>query len=189
MRPVSSYKREKLFNSNPEDLIRVYSRQHIDAYNTAQLVGHFSGDHKFQDGDGWWEKQYNWMRDEMSKAIPDFTGELPIWAYPKRPLHKGWWKLRPEMIQITAMVPRKRILFSDYELWHLPLNDNPICDTEQEFDEWYDSDKKNPELTWHKCLNICRNDKFNGWIGVSDRIQACVDRIYISEIVEVKYPK
>lgn len=189
MRPVSFYKREKIFNSDPESLIRVYSRQHIDSLSVANKVGYFTGEHKFQDGDGWWESQYNWMRNQMSYHIPNFSGDLPIWAYISRPLHKGWWKLRPEMIQITALIPRKRILLSDYELWHLPLNNGPICETEQEYDEWYDNKKENPETTWYKCLNVLRDDKTKNWLGISDRIQACIDRIYISEIVNVKYPK
>lgn len=191
MRPIPRSKRIALFESHPKSLVRIYSRQHVDALAVAQEKGYFSGEHNHQDFDDMWQKQYNWMRDQMAKSIPNFSGELPMWAYLKRPWHKGWWKLRKDIVMITALVPRERMIFSDYESWHLPLNNGPICDSEIEYDEWYDNTPDaDPSPTWHKCLDICGDDKMNNdWMRPSNMIQACVDRIYINEIITYKYAK
>ncbi|MCK9529518.1 MAG: DUF3841 domain-containing protein [Gammaproteobacteria bacterium] len=197
MRPIPVSRRRALFNASPNQLIRVYSRQHKDAWSKAQDIGYFTGDHGILDIDEetgidfTYHKPYDWMKDQMAKVIPDFSGERPVWAYLKRPLHKGWWKLRPDFIQFTALVPRKRILFSDYELWHHPLNNWPIFETEQEDDEWWDKKPRpDPSYTWHKCLDISQEQNYkNSYCGYTDLIQGCIDRLYVDEIVSIKYNK
>lgn len=198
MRPIPFSKRCALFNAHPEQLIRLYTRQHHLAWEQAQNRGYFTGDHGILDIDEesgidfTFHKPYDWMKDQMAKIVPDFSGERPMWAYPKRPLNKGWWKLRPDFIQFTVLVPRKRILFSDYELWHHPLNNWLISDNEQEDDVWWDMNPKpDPSYTWHKCLDICQDYRKtkNDWFRYTDDIQACVDRIYLHEIVSIKHPK
>lgn len=195
MRPVPVSRRRALFNAAPDDLIRIYTRQHKDAWAKAQERGFFTGDHGILDYDSetgidfTFHKPYDWMKNEMAKVIPNFSGERPMWGYLKRPLHKGWWKLRPDMIQFTALVPRKRILFSDYELWHHPLNNWGIHDTEEEDDAWWEmKPRPDPSNTWYKCLDITQEQNYkNNYWGYTDLIQACIDRIYLGEIVSIKY--
>lgn len=198
MRPIPVSRRRALFNADPNQLIRLYTRQHRSAWAEAQRRGYFTGDHGILDFDEesgidfTFHKQYDWMRNQMAAVVPDFSGERPVWAYPKRPSHKGWWKLRPDMIQFTALVPRKRILFSDYETWHIALNNGVMVDTEVEDDQWWNSNPRpEPSYTWNRCLDITQDfqGKVYEWYAPSDRIQACVDRIYLEEIVSIKYPK
>lgn len=196
MRPIPLSRRQALFNAHPESLIRIYTRQHQNAWEEAQKRGYFTGDHGVLDFDEesgidfTYHKPYDWMKDQMANLVPDFSGERPMWGYLKRPLHKGWWKLRPEMIQFTALVPRKRMVFSDYHLWHHPLNNWPIFETEREDDEWFDMNPRpDPSHTWYKCLDICQDKRNNtDYFGYTDDIQACIDRIYIDEIVSIKIP-
>jgi hypothetical protein len=197
MRPIPVSRRRALFHAPPNQLIRIHTRQHHDAWAVAQKLGYFTGDHGILDYDEnsgidfTYHKPYDWMKNEMSKVIPDFTGERPVWGYLKRPLHKGWYKLRPNMIQFTALVPRKRILFSDYELWHHPLNNWPISETEQDDEAWWETKPRpDPSHTWYKCLDICQEQNYKtNFCGYTDLIQACIDRIYIDEIVKIKNPK
>ena len=199
MRPIPLSRRKALFHAHPDQLIRLYTKQHKTAWQNAQTLGYFSGDHGVFDIDDdtgvdyTYHKPYDWMRDQMAKLIPDFSGERPVWAYPKRPVtHKGWHKLKDDMILFTALVPRKRILFSDYEPWHMALNDWLMCDTEQEDDEWYAMNPRpDPSYSWVKCLDICQDEKAKKYeyYAPTDLTQSCVDRIYLNEIVSVKYPK
>lgn len=198
MRPIPYSKRCALFNANPKQPIRLYTKQHLEALEKAKQIGYFSGDHGVFDIDEetgidfTFHKQYDWMRDQMASVIPNFSGERPIWAYPKRPIiHKGWHKLKPGMVLITALVPRERILFSDYETWHLALNNGLMCDTEQEDDDWWAMNPRpDPSYSWVKCLDICQNERAKkyDWYQPTDLVQACVDRIYFYEIVSIKYP-
>lgn len=198
MRPIPLSRRKALYNAHPDQLIRIYTKQHHQAWEVAQSIGYFTGSHGIDDFDEesgidfTFHKQYDWMKNEMAKVIPDFSGDRPMWAYLKRPPHKGFHKLRPDQIQFTALIPRKRILFSDYETWHMALNNSVMVDTEEEDDEWWNSDPRpDPSYTWHRCLDICQDykGKKHEWYCPSDYIQACIDRIYLDEIVSIKYPK
>ena len=199
MRPIPLSKRKALFNASPDSLIRLYSKQHLIALENAKDRGYFTGEHGVFDIDeitGYdftFHKQYDWMRDQMAQIVPDFSGERPIWAYPKRPVtHKGWHKLKSDMVLVTALVPRKRILFSDYEPWHIALNNGLMCDNEKEDDEWWSmSPRPDPSFSWTRCLDICQDEKAKKyeWFQPTDLIQACVDRLYMNEIVSIKYPK
>ncbi len=179
MRPIPLSKRLALFHANPDDLIRIYTFQHKDAYAVAQQRGYFTGNEDHIED--WLAKPYEWMLNQMPKHIDNFSGDYPIWGYLKRP-HIKEHKKYPNDVLITALVPRKRILFSDHSEWHIPLNDGAICFSEEEFDN-YEGDVRD---TWHHCLDICRSTKGDPWKRGTDYIQACIDRLYITDILKVR---
>ena len=80
------------------------------------------------------------MRDQMADRIKGFSGDYPVWAWLKRPSAKPKpcrYRGTREENRIIALVPRSRILLSDYDLWHNPLNNGPVASSEEEYDEKY----------------------------------------------------
>ncbi len=180
LRPMPLSRREALFRAAPYALIRIHTFQHRDAWAQAQTRGYFTGGATLAK-DAPWPLAYEWMREEMARRVPGFSGDFPVWAYAKRPVGKRKY-MRGDEVLITARVPRRRLLFSDHETWHIPLNGGFISSSEAEDDAW--DVTQDVRITWDRCLDICRPP--SRWLGTNADIQACVDRLYLPEIVSVK---
>jgi hypothetical protein len=187
---------------DPNRAVRVYTFQHRDAYATALRRGYLTGseEHARDDDDEWgWNEQYDWMRGQMALRIPDYTGEYPIWSYLVRPnLRRSPY--HGESVLIVADVPRVRMLISDHSAWHIPLNRWYVTETEQEDDALrmregavnYADRTPRPispamKASWERIFEIGAPPTAEGraWHGLRDDLQACIDRIYLREIVRV----
>ena len=176
---------------DPSALLRVHTWQHPAAWAAALDRGYLTGSHGHRDDpdDDLFDAPYEWIRDEMAKVVPDFSGDLPVWAWPKtqNPRRNPYHRRR---VRITALVPRARALPSDYELWHLPLNRGNVPLTRAEDDAW-DLPHGHPDVrtTWHRVLEIVGHEGAErDFIGSPSIIQLCVDRIRLDEIVSVRHP-
>lgn len=176
MKPIPISRRNKIYQSNPDELIRVYTYQHKNVIEYLTNNSFISGNEKFVDVD--MKAQYDWMRVQMNNMIPDYSGDYPIWATLKRPNPRSDFIPHRNMVRITAMVPRKRMVLSDYIKWNCILNGGYV---NEEFED-YDGE---PHETWHHCLDITR--PYSPSFGDGNDIQACIDRIYQTEIVQIKY--
>lgn len=183
------YSRLVAFSKLPADsLVRVYSYQQEEALGRMETYGYLTGPID-EAVDEYFRPAYDWMREQMAKRIINYTGEYPVWAWTKRCSSKN--KVRKyrgtkESVRITAMVPKSRILLSDYERWHSPLNDSPVLRTEAEFDTFHGD----PQPTWERVFDFTppTDPKEIYWRGAGKyyRVQACIDRIYPHEIVNIK---
>lgn len=192
MKPLPASRRDALSRMHPNDMVRVYTYQHPDAWTAALRTGYLTGEGAPVDPD--WDDivgtAYGWMRRAMSERIPSHTGDLPVWCWLKRtnPRRHRWTKGR---VRITALVPRGRMLLSDYEAWHLPLNRGAITLSEDDERQW-DPHHGTPKVqeTWHRVLDIVdRPADVAAWLGQPAVVQACVDRIRLSEITSVRHPE
>ncbi len=68
---------------------------------------------------------YDWIREQMIRRIPGYGGAYPIWLWAKKPdMRKtGWGPGGQKLVRIEAEIPEERVLLSDFNLWHTPLND------------------------------------------------------------------
>ncbi len=189
MKNMSSKQVQKLLALHPEALIRVYSFQGDEAMAFYNQNGYLTGDKEYIETGDLWPEPYTWMRKQMAEKIEDFSGDYPVWGWLKRPSAKPKpkkYRGTNERYRFIALVPRKRILLSDYELWHSPLNGSQISLTETEFDNFVGD----PEPTWGRIfefpLELTPDQKY--WLGVPEkvRVQACIDRIYASEVVSIR---
>lgn len=168
--------------------MRIYTHQGQEAYENFQKKGYFSGDLDYITQECDWPKAYYWMKTKMAERIPEFSGDYPIWAWPKRASTKPVSKPRSEdeKYRIIALVPTSRILASDYTTWHCPLNNSPITRTERDFEEF----SGDVEKTWDRVFDFtpATNDDERSWMGLGKKlqIQLCVDRIHASEIISLK---
>lgn len=201
---------QQFANMDADQLVRVYTRQDIAAVEEAHERGYFTGSHGYRpDDDDLFEYPYEWMRKQMAERIPNFSGDLPVWAWLKRQNERKWtesWipeerKVLPPTPRVIALVPRKRILISCFELWHNHLNNWPVSKTleEQEaFEEKWphnipvgtNSDyQRDVEANWSEVFDISgsRSPLLREAHGQVSVIQACIDRIYLDEVVSIRW--
>lgn len=176
-----------IINAHPNKLITVYTLQHADALKLAVSRGYLTGDNDKHLKESDFVEQYDWMRDQMKTRIPDFSGDYPIWC------HLGTISPTFTKVCIKARVPRKRILLSHYHRWEEVLNFWPLAlDPESEDPNTdliplggFPDIASVPDIvkdTWTRVFDL--NQKTNKYHDAS-QVQACVDRIFTSEIVSV----
>jgi hypothetical protein len=185
---------------DPNRSVRIYTFQHKIAYAAALERGYLTGPLKHAESDSndpWnWIEQYQWMREQMAKRVPRFSGDLPVWAYVSRP-NLRQQPYRPDSVLIVADVPRTRMLISDHSTWHIPLNRGFISYSEEEddtLDQAHPFEAPGPrpicdamKLNWERVFEIGMPDsnKTRKWLGAGDDLQACVDRVYMDEIIRI----
>lgn len=176
---------KKIVEAPPDQLITLYTLQHRDALKLGLERGYLSGLKADED----FEEAYGWMRDQMRERIQNFSGEWPVWC------HLGTVQATFSLIRIKARVPCKRILLSNYCQWEDVLNLWPIHDNY--YDKEYQRLSKMIPLGGFLSVKDTPKEIQNTWLRVFDikykktkhynpqQVQACVDRIMITDIVEV----
>ena len=175
----------------PTELVRVYTWQPEPILNILDRDGVYYPDPNklaFNDIpeviDG-----YKWLMKFMAKDIENFSGNFPVWGWILKPsLRKKILKQynsRLKDILITTLIPRGRILFTDFDEWHMAMNDCYYDETNSDINYYNDLDTDYVETTREQREKSWENIVFNG--GKSKRIcvQCCVDGLYKHEIVKV----
>lgn len=179
---------------------RIYTYQHRDVLSAALEHGYLTGseEHAFFDAD---EREhmawpYGWMRRQMATRLPAYSGDWPVWAYTRRPswrkFHRSWSpESRRDLVRITALVPRDRVLLSDLDLWHLPLNHGYLSLTEAEDNAISQANlsREQIEESWQRIFDLDRPaiaDEIQWIRSTRPVVQACVDRIFLAEIVSLR---
>ncbi len=210
MKPVPISRIQYLMSLPGDALVRLYSYQGQAGWDRAEALGYWSGNPEtiHEDGEQGWGPAYDWMRERMAERVPDFSGDYPMWGWTKRPSTKPKprkYRGTSDAIRLTVLVPRERIVFSDYDAWHSVLNRGLNCATEEEWDahseawpyHWSMQDEEykrgylaSIEPSWHRCLEFQPNSDPRAiyWSGSTNhfRVQACVDRFHWNEIVGVR---
>jgi hypothetical protein len=182
-------KRLHLINADPDSLIRIYTFQHPKALEIAKVRGYLSGNHGSAiEG---FEDAYLWMRDQMQLRLSDFSGDFPIWAWPKR-LSARSYNPQIDEVRITALVPRKRLLLSDFNGFHYVLNNQELTLSEADFDAITAGEKLSDQASkirsWQQIFDLSDyNTPLRKWNGNPDKVQICADRIFLCEIVSLRY--
>ncbi|MGY2049424.1 DUF3841 domain-containing protein [Methylobacterium sp. JK268] len=186
-------RRHRLRAKGPADLVRVYSFQSLAAASCARERGFWAGDRRFVDEH--FAVPYAWMVDQMSRRIPDFSGDYPIWGYFVRPNMRRC-RFDDDCVLVVADVPRSRMLISDLARWHNPLNLLYCFDSEDEEQalvdagiQLYASDRvATPAMmeSWGRVFDIAeRSSDRAAAAGRLISLQACIDRIYPHEVVRL----
>lgn len=204
---IKSLPRTRLLSFLRADLrlpVRVWSMQHRDALLVARRTGYLSGvhDHAFAGDQGDAEDRarrpdrtspYGWMRQRMAERMPCFSGDDPIWGWLKRPSTRpSVWRQSPgkATVLVSAIVPRHRILLSDFDDWHAVLNDWHLSRTEAEdaaVEAVGGATGAQRRDSWLRIFEVgrLRTSEEVRWRGQGLFVQACIDRIHLGEIVQV----
>lgn len=201
LKPVSRSRILAVLRADPQAPIRVWSVQHRDALCVARRTGWLSGNHGHafdrhrdatdQTGDSGWSRPYDWMRQRMAERMPGFSGDYPVWAWLKRPSTRPsvWWQAAGEAtVLISAIVPRQRILLSDFDDWHAVLNDWHLDRTEAEeagVEAAGGATAAQRQASWTRIFEVGRPRSVEEvqWRGAGLFVQACIDRVHLSEII------
>jgi len=125
----------------------------------------------------------------MKQRMPDYSGELPIWAWPTKPNTRFIkWQAKEPLVRIIADIPKERVLMSDFYLWHDVINEQHISLTEKEYDSIMDPTDFQTKNSWNHIFDITsiKSKEQMEWLGIDSMVQYCVDKIYKHEIVSIK---
>ncbi|MBI1363490.1 MAG: DUF3841 domain-containing protein [Proteobacteria bacterium] len=181
--------------------MRLYSIQARAAWDAAQVRGYLSGSHTFQNFDDWpgFERGYAFMRDHMAARMNGFSGDFPVWAWTVDPRTRGPIEVNSYgdhvggYVLLTIEVPDDRVLLSSLDAFHAVLNGWYLSLTEVE-DDAVHADKREPSdaekrASWLRIFDLRpQSEDEIAWRGAYDEtdIQACIDRVYLHEIVQVE---
>lgn len=121
--------------------------------------------------------RYGWLNNKLNEKDPKpHNIQYPIWAWyrfdskEKKPdlRHSCYGTRGEKMVCMELEVPDEKVLLSDFDLWHFPLNDWWLDDcfhpgyNEEEYDkahEWFkglseEEQKKEKEKSWEQIFNI-----------------------------------
>ena len=169
---------------------------------------------------------YHWMADRLEEKSPRPDGvAFPIWCWfrqwssqnkkhPGKPDMRSWTTSEPEkVVRLRLEVDEERVLLSDFELWHIPLNFGYMGLSEQEDDEFDERCRKAGTETrdlplysgndehilglkeemlesWKLCLGLPDGGDFpSDWFGKveEDAIQGVLWEIRREDIVSVEH--
>lgn len=148
------------------------------------------------------QKCYDWMTRKMIEKIgepPTDNIHYPIWAWyqwegkrKRRDLRcSGYAERGTSLVQLTIEVEDKDFLLSDFDAWHMVLNNMYLADNERDFDKFYretnvDSQKE-IEKSWDKIFDLERYTP--NWDTPIEKksIQATLWKIEMKQVKKVEY--
>lgn len=140
------------------------------------------------------KKAYDWLVVKMHERIDNNITDYPVWAWRKynnkikQPdlRHRGYAPRGTELACIEVEIEDKNVVLTDFDTWHLIINDM-YCSRETDPDliekdyDWFDT--LDTEIQ-EKLKLESWNDTFN--VSKSDYIQACFFTLRKEDIVSVK---
>lgn len=150
-------------------------------------------------------EKYEWLIRQMQKRIgpPPDGVTYPVWAWyqqngkHKKPdLRSERWGYGPgdeDYVCIEFEVPDNQVLLSDFDVWHIILNNGLISETEEEDErqeKYYESltaeeQKAYKEKNWERVFDITPLD--NHWIRRGDWVQATLWELRKENIRAVRF--
>ncbi|MCT4664928.1 MAG: DUF3841 domain-containing protein [Flavobacteriales bacterium] len=198
----------------PEKLL-LYTIQPLEWYEKLLKEGIIYGDSQAEGYNMFeFDEPYTWMRNQMVQRVgaPKKEGAVPIWAWyhydnakkTKPDLrHTGLVEKGKKGIRVGFLKNREEVLLSDFELWHIPLNNGNIAGSEEEdnaFEEFakkfeyvlwdmktYPKELKTAvEKTWERIFDMDFDNEYATRPFEKKSIQATFWSLSLAEIVEVK---
>lgn len=106
-------------------------------WNQAQKLGYLVGEFSFIDED--YKEPYHWMMAQMKKRIPHYGGEYPVWLWTERPdlRESGYLERGEQGVLLKIELHFNTVLLSDFQAWHMVLNNSYMSLEEVTEDEVY----------------------------------------------------
>lgn len=168
----------------------VYTVQPLHIYKYMREKGFYHGNEKYV----WTEFKYPyvWMMERMKERLPNYDGSTyPVWVWNKMP-NRNRPGLLPSGIKgviLTLDIPNEDILWSCFNSWHSVLNNCPITETEEEWNQLAAEGFQKEKMveTWPKIFDF---DWLKGldkdWMEFDpDWVQGVTPRIEMKNIVKV----
>ena len=189
MKPTPKKKFLKLLQLPPTELVRVYTWQPETVLDILDKDGVFYPDFSKSEYKDYNEftNAYQWIMKFMDKNIENFSGNYPVWFWNKKPdLRQKILNENPsDNILITALIPRGRLLFSDFYEWYYVLMDCYRNNTNSDKNYYNDEEEDFIATTREQREKSWEDGVFNGRNAKRVAIQCCADGLYKHEIVNV----
>lgn len=140
----------------------LWTIQHREAYNGLLQNGVFRGS-PMRIAMESFRESYMWMMEQMKKRIgnPPDENSYPVWALyqwegkRKRPdmrTHGRYWGEKgTPIVLLTVDVPDNCVLLSDFDYWHVVLNDGEII---YPYDDNAHYSKEEKQKSWENIFDI-----------------------------------
>ncbi len=174
--------------------MKLWTIQHRTAYDKLMKTGFLRADenHLFCEDD--LRFAYDWMAEEMKKRIgnPPDKIQYPVWLWyqwegcRKRPdmrsFGRRWAAKGTPITLITAEIPDHKVLLSDFDMWHIVLNNAYLALTEEE--------DEHPVLTkeksWERIFDFSIDNEYWNLKG-SRSIQATVWEVVKEQVCKAEH--
>jgi hypothetical protein len=88
-----------------------------------------------------WMPQYDWLRGQMARRPPGYSGGHPWWAWaaPKpdlRETRRHFGAPGYPLVRLELAIPVAEVLCFDFQAWHRPLASHYLSVSDQEDDAW-----------------------------------------------------
>ena len=184
----------------------LWTMQPIEIWNIIQNTGVYRCDPtKTSMQEPQFVEKYEWLIGQMKKRIgsPPPCVNYPVWAWyiqngkRKKPDLRGErWCYGPggeEYVCIEFDVPDDQVLLSDFDVWHIVLNNGLISESEEEYDaqEKYweslppDQQTEYQHKNWERVFDISPLDSH--WIRRGDWVQATVWELRKESICSARF--
>lgn len=120
-----------------------------------------------------YEAPYKWMMEQMSNRLSNYRGEIPIWLWVEKPeWYRNWSNIpRKKFVLITLELGENEVLFSNFDAWHIPLN-NSLFESGECWENVFD-------LEWCRAKFLDESEK--------ETLQATTGRIELNKVIDVKF--
>ena len=153
---------------------------------------------------------YDWMVGQLEQRVKNYPcNKYPIWAWyhPKPDLRRSGHLPRDTSgVRVEFLVSSDRVLLSDFEAWHAVLNCWYLSLSEEDSDNWGKRcERAGIKIGWENWPPPApfKEELMRSWKRIFDlellkmhlewtsgeTIQACIEKIYIDEVVNVTYFK
>ncbi|GKU78758.1 DUF3841 domain-containing protein [Paenibacillus sp. L3-i20] len=163
-----------------------WTLQTEEVWNKAINLGYLEGSEQF----AMFPEQYQWMIDQMVHRLPGFHGEYPVWLWIEKPDMRstGHFSSFTRCVRLKLDLEEDHVLLSDFDDWHMVLNNSFNADNEIEYDDFYNNKLDiTKEQSWERIFELSRV-RDPEWHGLSPRLlQGTTGRIDISSVKKVEH--
>ena len=183
---------------NKDNFFTIWTIQTEEAYEVLRQTGELFGTREhimFEDS-----RAYDWLCSKMKARgiLPEKESyEYPIWAWysflGKKPDLRttGFVPKGTKAVRLELRVDLKRVLLSDFDLWHYVLNDWYVATSEEELAKFNNNEyfRKNRKKTWNRIFRVFDYDflSFYGITRENQNVQATMWNITMDDVVCVKH--
>jgi len=160
--------------------------------------------------DRWLRPAYDWMVGQLEQRVRNYPrNKYPIWAWyhPKPDLRRsGHLSRGTSGVRVEFIVSSDRVLLSDFEVWHAVLNCWYLSLSEEESENWDNRcERAGIKIGWENWPPPApfKEEIMRSWERIFDlevlkthleltsgeTIQACIEKVYTDEVVNVTYFK
>jgi len=135
-------------------------------------------------------EQYKWMVKQMTKRLPNYKGEYPIWLWVDFPVMYRFTNSivsRKKFVLLTIELNHEDVLLSDFDAWHIPLNDG-VFNEDTNLLSSYKYNENEDMSDWENIFNFdWLKENFYENNDEILTLQGTTGRIPIDKVVDIKY--